>query len=301
MGSLGGRFQLLAFLSTAMQSGVKLVISALCGVSVLALYELAAKLIALASTAGTALIAPMMPAFANLHARSGPRDWRALYMLGSKVVSAFSLISLGFMALFADRVILLWTGQEYPLAAWTLRVMAVGHFMVLLTGVGTASLRGRGTLRAEGQYEVITASLIALLFVPAFWLGGYVGVVVAIAASLVIGSSWFLVSFARRESLGVMRYVGGIAITPFVWAALPVTLVAVLSRATAWHASVSAGRWSLAMELALWGMGFAAATGLPIWYGAFSSVERKKLRGFFAHWRQGGTPQRQESVEPTVG
>ena len=160
--SLGGRFQALSVLQLIMTQGIKMLISGLLGVSTLAIYEIAYKLLSLGGAVAGAVIAPLMPAFAKLHAGEDHRRFRSLYERGSKLVAAACMPCFAFLAIFADRLILLWTAEEYPVAAWTVRWMAVSFFAVLLTGVGTASLRGRGTVRLEFWFGLINVGLLAV-------------------------------------------------------------------------------------------------------------------------------------------
>nr|MCH9682469.1 oligosaccharide flippase family protein [Deltaproteobacteria bacterium] len=81
--SVGGRFQLLSVVNTAVISGVKLLLSAMVGVEWLAIYELADKLMSLGKTASEAVVAPLMPAFASLQAGGDKIRERLLFLKGS--------------------------------------------------------------------------------------------------------------------------------------------------------------------------------------------------------------------------
>lgn len=275
--SLGGRFQLLAILRLLMDQGTKILISGLLGVAVLALYELAFKLLSLGSAVGGAMVAPLMPAFANLHARDDRRAYRSFFTLSSKAVVAVSLPCFAFIAIFAERLILLWTGQEFPLAAWTTRCLAFGFFAVMLTGVGTASLRGQGTIRLEMRFALINTSLLALLFAPGYVLWGFQGVVGAILVSIVVGSAWFVAAYARRELLDLRSYIRATVLRPIVILGLPILAVATLVHAVPFTLSLTSPRWNALAELTLWGVLFSVLVGCCGWFFLLSSSDRARV------------------------
>ncbi len=274
--SLGGRFQMLSFLVTFLTQGRKLLISALCGVEALAVFELAIKLLTIASTAGDAIIAPMMPAFANLHASQDHRRWRELYERGTRILSAVCVAAFAFVALFADRLIMLWTGQEYPLAAWTIRVLVATHLLSMVGGMATASLRSRGTVRLEMWCLIIEILVFVALAIPGYLLAGYQGIVVAFACCLV-GTVWLMVAFARQESLSVIDYFRDVLVRP-VLAGLPVIVSTIFLRIYG-DLSVSwiGGRGGLALELSLWGWAYLVAIGLLMWWVVFSQEDKRSL------------------------
>jgi O-antigen/teichoic acid export membrane protein len=197
--SMGGRFQLLAVMQLIINKGTKLFCAALLGVYYLGIIEVADKLIRLGVAVGSGVLAPVMPAFSNLRARGDERRLRGLMERGSKMVAAICLPTFCFLAVFADRLIELWCGQAYPLAAWTVRMIAPVAYLSMLTGIGTSSLRAEGNIRIELNYALVGAGVLALLYYPGYrWLGyhGMIGVEF-LAGSVAAG--WFFVVFARRQ------------------------------------------------------------------------------------------------------
>ncbi|UCC30674.1 MAG: oligosaccharide flippase family protein [Phycisphaerales bacterium] len=279
--SLGGRFQLLAILRLLMDQGTKMLISGLLGVATLALYELAFKLLSLGSTVGGALVAPLMPAFANLYARDDRRAYRSFFTLSSKAVAAVSFPCFAFIAIFADQLILLWTGQEYPLAAWTTRCLALGFFALMLTSVGTASLRGQGTIRLEMGLALITTSLLALLLAPGYMLWGYRGIVGAILAGIAVGPAWFVAAYARRELLDLRSYLHATVLRPAITLGPPILAIAALAHATPFTLSLANPRWNALAELTLWGVLFSVLVGCCGWFFLLSSADRARLETVF--------------------
>lgn len=275
--SLGGRFQLLSFLNTGIQEGLKMLISGLCGVSVLAVFELASKLLNLGRSMSGSLIAPLMPAFANLHSGGDIDRWRSLYVQSSKIVALAAVVSLVGLVVLADRLIVVWTGNEYPLATWTIRALATAHFLSLMTGVATAGLRGRGTIRLELTYAIISSTITVVSIVPAYLWLGYEGMVLTVLASQVVGSTWFLVVFAGQEGIGFARYLREILIRSAAIGAVAAALGFFLWPSTAGLVPAWPERWRAVFEVAVWGSVFASALGTALWFTVLTATERRYL------------------------
>ncbi len=281
IGSLGGRFQLVAALQLLLVQGIKLLISGLFGVATLGIYELAFKLLRLGNAVSFALVAPLMPAFANLQARGTNEDFRAVVRFSSKAVSVIALPAFSFIAIFADRLIFLWTGQDYPLAAWTIRCMAPGLFVLTLTAVGTASLRGRGTVRLEFTFILISAITLAALVVPFYWLWGYEGIIFATVVRSVVGAAWFIVSFAREERFSVVGFLREAMLRPLVVLGPVLLLTAAVGPDLRLPWGLASGRMSTLLDLAVVGGAFVSAIALSAWFGLLSERERVDFRRRF--------------------
>ncbi len=204
--SLAIKFQFLGLLIRMLRSGLYIAISAICGVSMLAIFDMSRKLISLARTFCGAVIAPLMPAFANLVNSEDKAGWLKLYSLSSKIVLFIAIVSFSGLVVFADKILLIWTGQEFPLAAWSIRVLVFGQFFAILTGIGTASLRGLGQIRLETQYSVVTAVLTFALIFPANYLGGYKFVVLSVFLGTITGALYFLVGFHKKMGVSIFEY-----------------------------------------------------------------------------------------------
>jgi O-antigen/teichoic acid export membrane protein len=277
LGSLAARFQVSSLLATGYGNGLKAVMSGLFGTSMLAAYELADKLFNLARVLSAAGFTPLMPAFANLHQAEDPGKWRSLYTIGSKAVAVVAVISLSTLVVFADQAILVWTGEEYDLVAWIIRAMFVAHFMNILTGVGTSSLRAQGSMRLEILFRINAIVLTVITAVPGTLLGGFKGFIMAFAFSFFTASAWFVIAQSRQlgpdfvrelrrlvirsSAVGGSLILGGLLLRPLLDQLGP-----------AWPP-----RWHAVFEVAVWGPLFSAIGLLALLRAIFSTEERRYL------------------------
>jgi len=275
--SLGGRFQLLSFLVTAGVEGMRILLSALFGPALLGIYELAVKILSLGEAACGAVIAPLMPAFANLYASGDHRRHRVLFQRSTKMVSVISLITFGFLAAFADQIVFLWTAESFPLAAWTIRALVLTEIVVVQTGVATSSLRGAGTVRLETFFALITLCLtFTLPLVAHHWLG-YQGIILGLAAARLLAAVWFLHAFLPIEAIGFWSYFKTTLLRPMAYAIPAAAAMILISQLPIFSNGSLAGRWAMLWALAMSGAVSAAISGLLMWYGALSAGERNAI------------------------
>lgn len=281
---LGMRFEGLVLLSTAFTQGIRVLISSLYGTSALGIFHLAERLLSVGSTPGLAVISPLMPAFANLGQDTG--RWRRLFVHASKALGVAAALPLVFAAVFAGPILFAWTGQHFPGAAWTVRILAPVEFLSLLTGVAAARLRAAGMVGLELSSGFLGGLLSLVGLVAAFPFAGYAGSVVAVACGRSIGALWFLDRFASFGKVGRSNYLASAVLAPLLLFA-PVGLVLgtaafalpILNLDGATRAGVLC---TLALLAAVYGLICAALA----WFLGFTAAERAGIVRFIS----GGQP-----------
>lgn len=277
MMSMGGRFQFLAIMQLLIHKGTKLFCARMLNLEILGIAEVAEKLIRLGVAVGSGLIAPVMPAFSNLQALGDARRVQVLLERGSKMVAAVCLPAFAFLAIFADRLIELWTGQPFALAAWTVQMIAPVAYVGMLTGMGTSALRAQGNIRVELNYALIGAVILVALYYPGYLWKGYEGMICVEVVAGVLSSAWFLVVFARRQALNFREYAMSILLKP-VLVMLPVIIISTwLAPRLVLDLGFAKHRVNILFDMLAWGIAFGSAAGLSAWFGLFDNGERTSL------------------------
>ncbi len=303
MFSLGGRFQLLSFMQMLIQHGTKLVISALLGVEMLAIAEIANKLMSLGMAVGGTVIAPLLPAFSNFHA-SGSRD-RAqnLYEHGSRISAIVSLPTFAFLAIFANRLVPLWTGHDFPLSIWTVQVMAPVAFLSMLTGMGTASLRGRGSIRLEMSYALVGIAVLIALYPPGYYFGHYQGMIMAEVIAGIAGAFWFFFAFARSESLNAWAWLRATLVRPLVILGPVIAIIAGLATTFTLDFGIHGRRMALVARMGVWGLAYTVAVLVVIWFALLTEEDRASVKSYLPGRRHATEPEKLPTpagLEPTA-
>lgn len=275
---IGGKFQLLSLVNTVVMHGVKFLIAALIGVRWVGVYELADKLLSLGKAASSAVVAPLMPAFANLQASHDKLRERALFFAGSKADALIGGSSLVFLALFSGPVLLAWTGEFVPQAAWALELMVIGEGLFILTSVVSSSLRAQGKVGMEFTAAMVVTVLVVILVTPlAPWLG-FEGVIYARVIAQTLGAIWYLRAYLRTEGVTVAEYLQR---TRIGWL---LGIMAVLGAATRlgrhllpWVPGGLPPRWAAVFTVIVWGAPFGIALMLAAWKIFLTAEEREEL------------------------
>jgi O-antigen/teichoic acid export membrane protein len=274
---LGLRFQSLLLVGTTVRQGIALLISGLYGTAALGIFHLADRLLSVARTPGLAIISPLMPAFANLRSGRHARRDRQLFLRASKAVGVAAALPLLFAAVFAGPILFAWTGQHFPDAAWTARVLAPVEFATLLMGVAGARLRAAGTVRLELISGLLGSVLALLGLAGAYPLAGYAGSVIAVACGRCLGVAWFLERFVSSWKLDRRDYVRTTVLAPLLLFTPVALLFGTATFALPILDSDDAGRWAVLGTLTLLAAAYGLACAPVAWFLGLSAAERARI------------------------
>jgi len=277
--SVGGKFQLLALLNIGVQQGVKMLVSGMVGVDWLAIYELADKLHRLAKTASDAIVAPLMPAFANLYAGGNKVRQRNLFFQGSRANAFFAWVALCFLGLLAPTVLFLWTGQPQEKAAWVLRLLVAGDAMMILGATVSASLRAQGKTGLETTLALMSAGVFIVCLATLAPTLGFDGFVYARLIAVVVAGTWYLLAYFRSERISIRDYVAQTRLPLLGLMLLVLSTVVILVRTTVPFPTIPgiSARWSAVLETLLWGSAFVSAAGFGGWRWFLSDDDRLEI------------------------
>lgn len=200
-------------------------------------YELGYRVISALWSVPALLLPPLLPAVAHLDAVGERERIARLYRRASRYVLAVAFpIAAGVIAL-SRPLFQAWLGPGHGDAALVAIALAGMLAVNILTGVGSAIVRGAGRPGLEARYQLLAMALhlaLGLALIPRW---GLRGGLIASAASTGIASLWFVHGFHRHL---------GEPLAPFVrQIVLPPLAAAILAGVAAWW---SAGSGSMALE-----------------------------------------------------
>lgn len=279
--SVGGRFQLLGIVTTSVMEGVKILMSVLLGVGWVAIYDLCDKLLTLGKSLSSSVLAPLMPAFADLQAGQERERERALFDQSSKALALVSCGTFAFLAVLAHPVLLGWTGQSVAEAAIALQVLALGEVIMLQTGVVSANLRARGMVRMEFTCAIVATTTMLVTVVPLARALDFQGIVIARLLSQAIGGVWYMLAYLRWAEVPWSSYVRSAQlprVLAVVGTAAAVVLAGHLVLAPVLEGRL-APRWAAAVEVAVLGVLYGVLLLYGVLRWALSDSERARLLG----------------------
>ncbi|MEE3330341.1 MAG: polysaccharide biosynthesis C-terminal domain-containing protein [Myxococcota bacterium] len=275
--ALGGRFQTLYVLNYVSNEGFKVMLSVLLGPRTVGVYELSRRLIRLCETGASAIHRPMMPALANLHSMGEAQRASLMHDRASRAMYSVALLAIGFVAVFADDVLVLWTSSSQPVSALTFRILAAAYIFKQLSSMGTASLRARGEFRLEAMTMVFSLVARFALVFPLYYWQGYEGFVWSESIAHVATALVFLWPYSRREGFSLGRFMNAAALRPTLVLGPIVFAVYVLANSVELPLAARGLRAQAFVELASWGLVYAGASGVAAWYGLVAPAERERL------------------------
>ncbi|RME42957.1 MAG: hypothetical protein D6791_16600 [Chloroflexi bacterium] len=211
------------------------------GLNPVTYYELGFKVVNTSKLLSRVLVSAVMPAASELEARQELEMLRQLYERGSKYVIMVAAPLMLFAAASAPLIMRTWMGPGYALSVWAIEVLAIGHFTHLLTGVGTAIVKGIGKPGLETRYTLLLLVLNIILGITLVrWLG-FPGALSATALSLVISSVYFLTIAHKELVIGLGDFIRRIYLIPLM-SCLCVGLPIYVFNHALWPALLSAGR-----------------------------------------------------------
>ena len=285
--SFGGVVQLVALLSTALNTVERVIAAPLIGLEAVGLMDLADKLPSTAAYIPTAFATSLVPTAAYLRSGLGETEHgretiTKLYLKSSRYMNFASSAVAGFLAMAAAPVLRVWIGKMFPGMIYLMTIFAVQQHMHLSTGPGTSILKGLGRPWEEYIYTVTNIVAVAII-IPlsrilfggwsAVELGTAVVAATAISAFIFIARANYLfkVSWLRYLTYviapGILPYaIAGLLISPF------------------WEAMVYGGRWRAAAILAAVGIFYSAVLLVAIDRLVLELDERAWFRGVVAQW-----------------
>ena len=270
---LGLRFQSILAVNTVLAQGLRLMISSLYGLTALATYHLADRVLYVARTPGLAVVSPLMPAFANIESGVRARRWRRAFRYALTMTSIASAMPLLFAAAFGGPILFAWTGQRFPDAVWIVRALAPAEFLTLLAGVGAARLRALGTIRLEAVTTL--AGTVVALFGGALAepVGGFAATIAVASAGRCLAGLALVDRFVVSSRLRRVSALRPVLVIPLLFA--PICGLTAIAASASGILGIATSRWAALGVLLPLAILDAAVCGALAWFVTLSTRERR--------------------------
>jgi O-antigen/teichoic acid export membrane protein len=174
----------------------KFLISYYLGLDKVAYLDIALKLINQCRLLTNALISPILPAAAEKIVLFKNKVYD-FYRTSFRYVVFFASFIFGGLFLISPIFIRLWLGPGFEMAITTTQILAIGHFMNMLTGPGGSILlaQGKPTLVMLTAIADMLANIV--LSIIGIYLFGFYGTVSATSFSLLVSGIVFIIIAPR--------------------------------------------------------------------------------------------------------
>jgi len=214
--SYGIKVQVSRLADLATSQTDKLLLGYFLGLSPVAFYELGSRVVLTSKRLSRVLISAVVPAASEIDAREDRLSLCRLYLRGSKYLVLVAAPVLLFIAAAAPLILAAWMGRGYELSVPVIQLLAVGHLVHLLTGVGTTIAKGMGKPEYETRYSLLQLAMNTLLGIALVIRLGFWGVLIATPLSLIVGSLYFMVLFHRLLGIPLLQFLKGTYLQPVI-------------------------------------------------------------------------------------
>lgn len=222
------------------------------------------------------VLAPIMPAAAELNAHSDEGKLGDLYYRAHKYLALVGIPFVLYIVFVAKRFVELWVGPALSFVAVPLSVLLIVNFVNLMTGPGFLILTGKGKLR-PGLYSALLGIVLNLTL--SFFLiraYGFQGAVIGTSLSLSLASVFFLFLYEHETRASFLIIILRAYLKPIACSLIPIAFLWGLTGLN--HSS-----W---FGLAIGGFVFGIAyLGLLLVFRFFDSFDATILKGLFPIFR----------------
>jgi O-antigen/teichoic acid export membrane protein len=204
--SFGAKVQISRLAELASSQADKLLLGYFVGLNPVTFYDLGAKIVRMNKSLSLVLVSAIVPAASELTVSGDQATLRALYRRGSRYLVLLSAPSTIFIVISAPLIVQAWIGPGYEAVTWVIRALAIGHFVHLLTGVGTTIAQGIGQPEYETRYTLVLLVLQTTLGIILIARLGLLGALIATPVALVFSSIYFIVLFHRLMGLPLIHF-----------------------------------------------------------------------------------------------
>jgi len=178
-------------------------------------YELGSKIAMFVRNMPSVLLVPLIPASAELAATGDQKRLAAMHLTGTRYIVLMAAPIAFFLGIMAPTVMMVWMGTNgYAHAILALRILCVGYFFNIATGVVTSMIRGIGILHYEMYSSLfialtnLTLSLVLIIKI------GFTGALIGTATSMTVGNMIYLYRFSRYMESAFIGFLKDIFMKP---------------------------------------------------------------------------------------
>jgi O-antigen/teichoic acid export membrane protein len=236
----------------------KILLSRFLGVQFVTFYDVGSRLLKNARGFPLMVLSSLVPAVSELSSNEDQARLLTLYRAASKYLVAFGAFVFGFFFVSAANVVELWVGRGYDLSVTTMRILCVGYFANLITGVVAYTSVGIGKPGYLARVAVIQTLANIVLSVSLIHAIGFYGAAIGTTIALFIGGSYFIGSFSREVQDTLRNFFQTILFRPLAATVAAGVLTWLVDEVAARHLFYSASRIHYVPLLILNGLVFGS-------------------------------------------
>ncbi len=182
------------------------------GASTATYYDIGARLNSAGRAVGFLSVSALVPVVAELDALEHREKIMTLYRRGSKYIAVVASFLFLFIGVFAQQIVRVWFWDDKYLASVAvIRVLAIGYFFNIMTGVASSLAAGLGKTEYDRRYGIFASIFNLVATVGLLLVLGPIGIALGTSLSLMLGALYYMVlfhDFIEVRSAEVFRLFG---------------------------------------------------------------------------------------------
>jgi O-antigen/teichoic acid export membrane protein len=202
----GYKLQLSIISAQVSQQIDKLILSHFLSIGMVTFYQLGSTVIENLNSLVLLIIAPVMPAFAEIEAEGDQETFLRGYTLGTKYVAMVVIPVFTFVILTAPQIMAVWMGNGYRESAFVIVILGLGYLVAVLSCLRSMALQATARTHIDMWAGILAMVLnipLSLTFVKLY---GFNGVAIGTAISLFVAVCYGLAAFHRAIGLPVWSF-----------------------------------------------------------------------------------------------
>ncbi len=168
-------------------------------------YDVSARLTSAARSSSFVILTALIPAISEIDAKEDRERLLTLYKRGTKYIAIVASFFFGFVAVFTPDILFAWLGQGFESSIIFVRLLAVGYFFNIVTGVASSMTAGLGKTELDRNYGLLVAVINICSTLLGALLLGPVGIALGTSLSLMLGAFYIFVAFHKAMDISTMQ------------------------------------------------------------------------------------------------
>lgn len=168
-------------------------------------YDVSARLTGAARSSSSVILTALIPAISEIDAREDREQLLALYKRGTKYIAIVASFFFGFVVVFTPDILFAWLGQGFEASIVFVRLLAIGYFFNIVTGIAGTMTAGLGKTELDRNYGVLVAVVNICAILLGALLFGPIGIALGTSLSLIIGAFYFLNAFHKAVDISTLH------------------------------------------------------------------------------------------------
>jgi O-antigen/teichoic acid export membrane protein len=168
-------------------------------------YDVSARLTSATRSSSSVILTALIPAISEIDAKKDREQLLSLYKRGTKYIAIVASFFFAFVAVFTSDILFAWLGHGFEASIIFVRLLAIGYFFNIVTGIASSMTAGLGKTELDRNYGVLVAVVNICAILLGALLFGPIGIAVGTSLSLIVGACYVFLAFHKIINISTLQ------------------------------------------------------------------------------------------------